>query len=99
MTSAPAPDTEFLKLDVISRIQQIGEKLLEKDPLLPTHLGAIHSTLIQYEELVHLLSDEQIKTLIAGQKKHTGNMVVAEITKTSKATVGKRIPKTTVDDL
>jgi hypothetical protein len=92
-------DIEFIKLDVIGRIQQIGDKLKEQDPLLPVHLSAIHSTLIQYEELVHLLSDEQIATLVAGQIKHTGTTLVKEVSGGSKASVSKRIPKTSVDDL
>ena len=91
-------DIEFIKLDVQGRIKQIGDKLKEQDPLLPVHLSAIHGALIQYEELVHLLSDDDIKLLIAGQVKHTGVSIVKEITGASKATVSKRIPKATADD-
>lgn len=94
-----ATDLEFIKMDVLGRIASIQEGLLKQDPLLPTHLAAIHSSLIQYEELIHLLSDEEIATLVAGQVKHTGAMLTSEITKSSKATVAKRIPKTSVDDL
>jgi len=82
-------DIEFIKLDVQGRIQHIQAKLLEVDPLLPGHLAAIHSSLIQYEELVHLLSDEEIKSLIAGQKKHTGTKLTDEITKTKKIPAAK----------
>lgn len=92
-------DIDFIKLDVQGRIKQIEEKLLQVDPQLPTHLGAIHNALIQYEELVHVLSDAEIKSLIAGQKKHMGVSLTKEITSASKATIAKRIPKTTVDDL
>lgn len=92
-------DIEFIKLDVIGRIRQIEEKLLTQDPLLPVHLAAIHSSLIQHEELVHLLSDTDIKALIAGQTKHVGVVLHEETTKASKASVSKRIPKTSVDDL
>jgi hypothetical protein len=86
-------------LGVQGRIKDIGDKLKEADPLLPTHLASIHSTLIQYEELVHLLSDEEIKTFVAGQIKHVGVKLVEEITKPTKARVSSRIPKTSVDDL
>ena len=55
------PDIEFIKLDVLGRINHIKAGLLLADPLLPTHLAAIHGSLIQYEELVHLLSDEERK--------------------------------------
>lgn len=94
-----ATDLEFIKLDVLGRINLIQDGLLKQDPLLPTHLAAIHSALINYEELIHLLSDADIASLIAGQVKHTGAMLTSEITKSSKATVAKRIPKTSVDDL
>jgi hypothetical protein len=92
-------DIDFIKLDVQGRIQQIGAKLLEQDPMLPVHLSAIHGALIQYEELVHLLDDSEIKMLIAGQVRHTGVSVVKEITGKTKSTVSSRIPKTSVDDL
>jgi hypothetical protein len=92
-------DIEFIKLDVQGRLAAIKEKLLEQDPMLPVHLSAIHSAVIQYEELVHILKDEDIKVLMAAQQKHVGVVLGDEITKSSKATVSKRIPKTSVDDL
>jgi len=82
-------DIEFIKLDVQGRIQHIESKLLEVDPQLPTHLAAIHSSLIQYEELVHLLSDSEIKALVAGQKKHTGTKLTDEIVKAKKLPAAK----------
>lgn len=86
MTTA---DIEFIKLDVQGRVKLIEEKLLQVDPQLPGHLAAIHSSLIQYEELVHLLSDAEIKSLIAGQKKHVGVELTSEITKAKKVPAGK----------
>jgi hypothetical protein len=93
-----AHDIEFIKLDVQGRLSLMAESLLNADPLLPVHLSAIHSALIQYEELVHLLSDEEIATLIAGQARHTGVQLISEITKSSKASISKRIPKASADD-
>jgi hypothetical protein len=92
-------DLNFIKLDVQGRIEEMAASLLAHDPMLPVHLSAIHSSLIQYEELVHLLSDDEIKKLVAGQMKHTGIMLVEEVTKAPKARVSARIPKTSVDDL
>lgn len=94
-----ANDIEFIKLSVQEKIGLIAAKLLEQDPMLPVHLSHIHAAMIQYEELVHLLKPEEIRNLIAGQMRHTNVQVVKEISKQSKATVSKRIPKTTVDDL
>lgn len=87
-------ELEFAKLDVLGRIDQIQAGMLKQDPMLPMHLAQIHKTLIQFEELVHLLSDDDIRKLIAGQKKHVGAELVKETIK-SRA----RVPKTTVDDL
>lgn len=92
-------DIEFIKLDVQGRIAAIGAKLLEQDPQLPVHLSAIHSAMIQYEELVHLLSDAEIKAFVSGNVKHVGVQLTNEITKSKKSTVSSRIPKTSVDDL
>lgn len=87
-------ELEFAKLDVLGRIDQIQANLLKQDPMLPQHLSTIHKNLLQYEELVHLLSDDDIRKLIAGQKKLVGIELVKEATKTK-----TRVQKTTVDDL
>ena len=91
-------ELEFMKLDVQGRLGLMRERLLQQDPMLPVHLAAIHGALIQYEELVHLLSDEDIKTLVAGQSKHVGVKLTEEILKTKKSTLGPKIPKNTADD-
>lgn len=90
-----ANELDFAKLDVFDRIDKIAASLRSNDPMLPMHLAAIHRNLLQYEELVHLLSDDQIKALMAGQKQHVGTQLVMEAVK--KRTT--KIPKTTVDDL
>jgi len=84
-------DITFIALEVQGRIKEIGDKLTQQDPLLPVHLAAIHSTCIQHEELVHLLSDEEIRTLVAGQQKHAGMQLVKEAT--VKKTAPKAVPR------
>ena len=91
-------ELDFIKLDVQGRLGLMRERLLQQDPMLPVHLSAIHGALIQYEELVHLLSDEDIKTLVAGQSKHVGVKLTEEIIKTKKSTLGPKIPKNTAED-
>ena len=88
-------DLEFARLDVLGKLDDLSAKLLQQDPMLPVHLSSIHRTLMQYEELVHLLSDEDIRKLITAQKKQINVELVKAITvrKTTKT------PKTTVDDL
>lgn len=90
-----APEIEFAKLDVIGRINEIADGLLKQDPMLPVHLENIHKQLLQYEELVHLLTPEQIGQLMSGQKRHAAVQLVKEVV----AKKSTRIPKTTADDL
>lgn len=87
-------ELEFAKLDVLDRIDKIAASLTTQDPMLPVHLANIHRQLIQFEELVHLLSDDDIRKLMSGQKKQVGTELVKETIKSK-----TRVPKTTVDDL
>jgi hypothetical protein len=82
-------DLDFIKMGLLERIAHIEENLLKQDPLLPVHLANIHSSLIQYEELIHVLSDAEIKALVAGQKKHTAIQLVAESVKKPSTRVAK----------
>jgi len=99
MAEAQATDMDPIVAGVRQRLGEIQNKLLEQDPNLPVHLSAIHQTLIQYEELVHLLSEEEIAPLVKGQRKYSGvQLVTAAITK---KTGPKTVPKgqSIADDL
>lgn len=81
-----APDAlEFIKQDCFQKIENLQALLLKQDPALPGHLKAIHGTLNKYEELTHLLTDEQIRKMIVAQKQVTGTVLIAAVTK-SKST-------------
>lgn len=67
--------------DTFQKIADLEQQLLRNDPQLPTHLAAIHRNLMQYEELVHLLTDDQIHQLIKGQQVVTGAAIMAGATK------------------
>lgn len=87
---------EFAKLDVIGRLDALEATLKTQDPQLPVHLNAIHKTLQQYEELVHLLTDAQIKVLMDGMQKYRK----VELVKEAATSKGKKaLGKTTVDDI
>jgi uncharacterized lipoprotein YehR (DUF1307 family) len=63
---------------------------------LPVHLQQIHKTLLQYEELVHLLKDPEIKILMDAMQKYRK----VELVKEAATSKGKKaLGKTTVDDL
>lgn len=94
MSTANSESIEFIKLGVLERIELIEAKLLEQDPMLPNHLAAIHSALLQYEELVHLLPDEKIRAFVRGQTKHVGMELVKESISAKKP----KVAKNTADD-
>jgi hypothetical protein len=89
-----------IHFEVMSRLQQLEEALLTRDPMMKMHLAAIHKSLIAHEELVHLLSDEQIGKIVAAQQVHTGVMLVQEVSsKAGKAKAANRTAKLGLDDL
>lgn len=94
-----AQDLEFIRLDIQGRLKHMEDKMLQQDPLLPVHLGAIHSTLIQYEELVHLLSDDEIRVLVSAQKKHMGVQLIKEAVSKKAGPKTVKRGETIADDL
>lgn len=64
-------------------LTQLEQALVDKDPKMPNHLREIHKHLIQFEELSHLLTEEQIGVIITAQAGKL-NVVLAEETKKSK---------------
>lgn len=89
-----------IHFDLMTRMGQLDEALLARDPMMKMHLGAIHKQLIQYEELVHLLTDEQIGHIVKAQQVHTGTVLAAEIkTPSGKAKLVARTAKLGMSDL
>ena len=80
--------TEHPQLAVlIGKLTSLEQMLVDNDPKMPVHLREIHKSLIQFEELSHLLSEEQIAVIIEAQSKKVGVVLQAETTK--KKTSGK----------
>jgi len=89
-----------LHFNMLDRLAQLEAALLARDPLMKVHLGAIHKEMIQHEELVHLLSNEQIGKVIGAQQLHTNTMLAAEVSsKAGKAKAANRTAKLGLDDL
>ena len=87
---------EFARLDVLERLNRLEETLKTADPQLPVHLQQIHKTLLTYEELVHLLKDDEIKILMDAMQKYRK----VELVKEASTSKGKKaLGKTTVDDI
>lgn len=73
---------QLAKLDVLGRIEAIEATLKQQDPNMPIHLASIRKTLLQYEELVHILPDEKVGILMQGMAKYKNIKLVEEAAKT-----------------
>jgi len=87
----------------MSPIEQLREKvgtlqtaLLEAHPTMPVLLREIHQNLKQDEEIVTLLSEEEIGIIVQGLMKQTNTVILAGIAKKG---TGKSLKKTTLEDL
>lgn len=81
--------------ELLPKLDALEAALLAADPKFPTHLKEIHGYLIQYEELAHLLSEQQIAIILEGQQKKLGVILAEETTKTK----GSKAKGVTADDL
>jgi hypothetical protein len=85
---------------LLQRLGYVENALLSADPQMKQHLAEIHKLLIGYEELVHLLSEEQIGIIMAAQQKLTNTSLVAAVSAASKkASVAKKAGQLTLGDL
>ena len=83
---------------ILGQLTSLENALKTNDPKMPEHLKNIHKTLIQYEELSHLLSEEQIAVIVEGNQRKLGILLAAETTAT-KGSKGKSLKGITSDDL
>ena len=81
---------------MLEKLTALEQSLVDADPKMPNHLREIHTLLISYEELAHLLSEEQIATIIKAQSQRVG-VILAEETKKA-ASKGKNA-RVSADDL
>ena len=82
-TSTSTSIPQELLADLNQKMESLTSALLSQDPKMPTHLAAIHSTLQQYPETVHLLKDEEIGTIIKASQEYTKIKVIEETVKKS----------------
>lgn len=84
-------------------LEQLQEKvgslqtaLLEAHPRMPVLLKEIHNNLKQDEELVTLLSEDEIAIIVQGLQKQTNTTILLSVAKKG---TGKSLKKTTLADL
>lgn len=86
---------------IAERINTLQESLKAGSPVYESLLHTIHVALHKDEELVHLLTEEQIGVIVSGLAKKK-NIVIAEpVTKSggSRTPSGKKLKDLTLDDL
>jgi hypothetical protein len=87
MSTQPSPQVAAL----LPKLASLEQALLDGDPKMPVHLKEIHKLLISYEELAHLLSEEQIAVLLSAQGRRVGVLLAEEGKKAEKKASNKRI--------
>lgn len=96
-TAAQEPSTtDQVMMEVLDRLSKVEEGLKTVDPAISIHCKVILNNLQKYEELSHLLKDEQIAVLIAGMKTYRQMQLVKEA---STKRNSKSLKNTTLDDL
>jgi hypothetical protein len=84
----------------LQRLADLEAALQAKDPMMKNHLLEIHKQLISYEELVHLLKDEQIGIIMAAQQVHTNTVLIGSTsTASGKKKAAAAAAKLTISDL
>lgn len=101
MTDAVVPDAlEHPKLrELLPKLAQLEQALLSADPKFPTHLREIHKYLIGFEELAHLLSEDQIAVILDAQQRKVGIVLATETKKGTGKGSSKNLKGVTADDL
>jgi hypothetical protein len=97
MQPAPLQGADIIK----HKISQLQEALQQQSPGYEELLRTIHVALHKDEELVHLLSEEEVGTIVAGLGKKT-NIVIANLESKStknKTASGKSLKEVTASDL
>lgn len=85
--------------DFLQRLADLEAALLLRDPLMKTHLGAIHKMMIGYEEIANLLTVEEISKIMEAQQQHTGIVLRAETVGKSKAAATKKANQLSINDV
>lgn len=83
----------------LQRLADLESCLLARDPLMKTHLGMIHKTMIEYEEIPNLLTVEEISKIMTAQQAHTGVVLRQETVKSSKSAATRKSAQIKLEDI
>jgi hypothetical protein len=99
-TPYSVPATTPQQDQLMQRLSGLQEAMLAADPDIKTHMREIHKLLIGFEELVHLLSDEEIGVIMKAQQGLTHTALVGTVTAgKTKASNSKKAAGISLGDL
>jgi hypothetical protein len=76
--------------EFLIKLRELEAAMLDRDPLMKTHLAAIHRSMQQHDDITVLLTAEEISKIITAQQQHTGVTLVASIVKSGAAKASKK---------
>jgi hypothetical protein len=76
--------------EFLVKLRELEAAMLDRDPLMKTHLAAIHRSMQQHDDITVLLTAEEISKIITAQQQHTGVTLVASIVKSGAAKASKK---------
>lgn len=86
-------------VDFLQRLSDLETALLARDPMMKMHLLEIHKSLHQYEEIVSLLTVEEIAKIMSAQQAHVAVVLRAEVVKSSKTAAAKKTAQLGLNDI
>lgn len=66
---------------ILPKLQALDEALLAQAPTIRNHLQDINDNLREFPDLVHLLTDEQIRPIYSALRAHTNVEIAARASK------------------
>lgn len=96
----PWPESQLEGFDAdghLTDLRLLEQQLLMDEELLPTLMIRIHQNLKQYEDLAHLLTEEQIQVIVCGFAKRKSIEIVAAASGKSSTTKGRTVAAITKD--
>lgn len=85
---------------ILQRLSFLEQALNDQDPRMKDHLKEIHKLLITHEELVHVLSEEEIGKIMQGQQIITNTTLVAAVSAPkARASAAKKASQLTLGEL
>ena len=98
--ATPWPESYLEDFDAdghLNDLKLLEQQLLTDEELLPTLMIRIHQNLKRYEDLAHLLTEEQIQVIVCAFAKRKNIEIVAAASGKSTSTKGRSVQAITKD--